>query len=114
MKNYIGPGDVVTVEAPATTTSGDGVLVGVCFGVAIVDAGSGDDVQVQVVGVFELPKLSAQAWTAGDLIYWDDGNSRCTTVDTNVPIGFATEDAANPSSVGRVRLLGMQVGTAIT
>lgn len=114
MKNYIQPGDTITVVAPATITSGDGVLVGLLFGIAVTDAGSGDDVDIKTTGVFELPKVSAQAWTQGAQIYWDDGNSNCTTTDTNVPIGVATAAAANPSAVGYVRLTGQVVGTEMS
>lgn len=114
MKNYIQPGDVVSVVAPSTVTSGDGVKVGLLFGIAMTDAGSGDDVQIKTTGVFSLPKVSAQAWTQGAQIYWDDGNSRCTTVDNNVPIGVATAAADNPSSTGYVRLTGQVVGTVMS
>jgi predicted RecA/RadA family phage recombinase len=109
--NYIQPGDVLEVTAPEATTSGDGTLVGLLFGVALHDADNGAVVRIQTTGVFELPKVSAQAWTVGQLIYWDDGNDRCTTVDTNYAIGVATAVAANPSSTGHVRLLGQIVGT---
>lgn len=34
MKNYVQRGDVITATAPANVTSGDGVLVGLLFGVA--------------------------------------------------------------------------------
>lgn len=103
--NYLQPGDTLTVEAPATVASGDGVLVGLIFGIAITDAASGDDVQIKTTGVFRLPKVSAQAWaTVGLTIYWDDGNSRCTTADTGVPIGVNIATAANPSATGDVRL----------
>ena len=114
MKNYIQPGDVVSVVAPSSTTSGDGVKVGLIFGIAMTDAGSGDDVQLKTTGIFSLPKVSAQAWTQGVQIYWDDGNNRCTTVDNNVPIGVASAAADNPSSTGNVRLTGQIVGTVMS
>lgn len=108
--NFLQPGDTVTVEAPATVSSGDGVLVGLLFGIAVTDAGSGSDVPIKTTGVFRLPKVSAQAWaTVGLTIYWDDGNTRCTTVDTGVPIGVNVATAANPSATGDVRLHGFVV-----
>jgi predicted RecA/RadA family phage recombinase len=62
-------------------------------------------VAVKTRGVFELPKVSAQAWTVGAPIYWDGTAGNATTVTTsNTLIGYATEAAANPSSVGRVRI----------
>jgi predicted RecA/RadA family phage recombinase len=104
-KNFIQPGDTVTVPAPADVSSGDGVLVGSLFGVAQFDAKSGDDVEICTKGVYTLPKTSAQAWTVGAKIYWD--GSKCTTADgsgSNTLIGNALAVAANPSATGVVRL----------
>lgn len=107
MKNYVQPGNTITVNAPADVLSGAGVLVGSIFGVASYDALSGQQVEIAVVGVFDMAKVSAQAWTAGARIYWDDTAKNCTTTaSTNKLIGVAVADAANPSAVGRVRLSG--------
>ena len=35
MKNYIQPGNTITLTAPYDVNSGDGLLVGAIFGVAI-------------------------------------------------------------------------------
>ncbi len=104
-KNFIQPGDTITVPAPADVTSGSGVLVGSLFGVAAFDAKSGDDVEIYTKGLWGLPKTSAQAWTVGAKIYWD--GSKCTTADgsgANTLIGHALAVAANPSATGIVRL----------
>lgn len=106
MKNWVQPGDTVTLAAPYDVVAGAGLLVGHIFGVAAYDALSGVDVEATTVGVFDLAKVSAQAWTQGALIYWDNDDKVCTTVDTGPLIGAATEAAANPSSTGRVRLNG--------
>lgn len=108
MKNYIQPGKTVTVLAPYVLASGAGALVGTLFGVASNAAANGAEVEIVTEGVFELPKLSAQAWTVGALIYWDDTNKWCTTVvGSNVAIGKALAVAANPSATGVVRLSGV-------
>jgi len=57
MKNFVQPGDNLDVVAPATVSSGDGVLVGSIFGVAFEDKASGETVALGVEGVYELPKL---------------------------------------------------------
>jgi predicted RecA/RadA family phage recombinase len=60
-----------------------------------------------VEGVWTMAKTSAQAWTVGARIYWDDTAKLCTTTATsNTLIGVATAIAANPSSTGNVRLNG--------
>ncbi|MFA5352921.1 MAG: DUF2190 family protein, partial [Thermodesulfovibrionales bacterium] len=49
-----------------------------------------------VSGLVEGAKVSAQAWTAGQKIYWDNGNSQFTTAATgNTLAGIANEAAAN-------------------
>ena len=107
MKNYIQPGETVEVTAPAALSSGDGVLVGMLFGVAQTDAANAAQVQIVRRGVFTLPKVSAQAWTQGAKIYWDDTAKLCTTVATaNTVIGAAVLAAANPSATGTVLLDG--------
>lgn len=107
MKNYIQAGDHITLTADADTTSGDGKMIGVIFGVAQETVLSGEPLVLVRKGVFELPKLEAQAWTQGQRIYWDDGNSRCTTsASGNAIIGAAAEVAANPSTTGIVLLDG--------
>jgi len=68
---------------------------------------NGATVEAETAGVFEQAKVSAQAWTVGALIYWDDAAKLTTTVPTsNKLIGTATAVAVNPSAVGRVRLNG--------
>ena len=107
MKNFIQKGDTITLTAPYNVSSGGGLLVGSIFGVASNDASSGNDVETATQGVFSIAKTSAQAWTQGALIYWDDTNKVCTTTSsTNKLVGTATAAAANPSSTGYVRLNG--------
>lgn len=104
-KNFIQPGDTITVTAPADVSSGDLVVVGTLFGVAQFDAKSGDDVEISTKGVYTLPKTSAQAWTQGAKVYWDAENKvLTTTASTNTLIGHAMAIAANPSAAGIVRL----------
>lgn len=108
MKNYIQPGDSLTIVAPADVVSGAGVRAGVLFGVAQHDALSGADLSIATTGVFELAKTSAQAWTLGAAIYFIPTTGLCTTATTtgNLLIGTAAVAAANPSGTGIVRLNG--------
>lgn len=110
MKNFVQHGDTLTVIAPAAVASGEGVLVGSIFGVAVTAADSGADVPIKTTGVFDLPKIGSQEWSAGDLVYWDNANKRCTTVDTgNVLIGAAVAPVPDGAgdTIGRVRLNGV-------
>ncbi|WP_018407923.1 DUF2190 family protein [Methylocystis rosea] len=103
--SFIQSGEAVEFAAPYAVASGAGALIGAIFGVAQTTLGNGERGAFQLCGVWELAKNSAEAWTEGAKIYWDNTNKRCTTTASgNTLIGVATEAAANPSSVGRVRL----------
>ena len=107
MKNYIQPGDVIAVIAPAIVASGAGVLVGSIFGVANAAAGGGASVEVTTRGVFTLPKATGAAWTQGQRLYWDDAAKNVTgTVASNKLIGVAVLAAASGDTIGTVYLTG--------
>jgi len=100
------------INVPAPTggvVSGQGYLIGSMFGVSAVTAAAGVQIALWLVGAYTLNKNPAEAWTAGQLIYWDGTNARCTTTSTggNTKIGVAVATAANPSSTGNVRLNGV-------
>lgn len=103
--NFVQSGDVMTYTAGGTISSGDPVQFGQSFGVALIDATSGNPVEVAMTGVWTLPKVSAQAWTEGALIYWT-GTACTTTATGSLLIGTAAAAAANPSATGVVRLNG--------
>lgn len=106
-KNFIQPGRVVSVIAPAAVDSGELVRVGVLAGVTQHAAAAGTPVEIGTEGVWELAKVSAQAWTAGDAIYASATNLATTAATAgNLLIGVALAAAANPSAVGLVRLNG--------
>ena len=109
MRNFIAVGNVITVVAPAAITSGQGVLVGAMFGVAARDAASGAEAELNVEGVFDLPKAPSQAWTVGQRIYWDDTAKRLTNVvGTNTLVGVVIVFVGGMvgEMTGRVRLNG--------
>jgi predicted RecA/RadA family phage recombinase len=109
MKNYVQPGNTITLTAPYAVASGDGLLVGSIFGVATGSAALGETVEAALVGIFDLKKVASQAWAAGDKVYWDNTNKEATqTATANTLIGIATEAVAGGAGdvIGRVRLNG--------
>jgi predicted RecA/RadA family phage recombinase len=107
MKNLVQKGDSITITAASAGTSGSGLLVGALFGVLMADVQVGEEVELKLVDVCELPKTEAQAWTVGAALYWDDTAKVCTTTEaSNTKIGHAVKAAANPSTLGIVRLSG--------
>ncbi|KQR81177.1 DUF2190 family protein [Sphingomonas sp. Leaf343] len=106
-RNYVQPGQTLTVTAPRTVGSGAGLLIGAIFGVALADAASGTPVEIRRVEVWDLTKTTGEAWTAGQKLYWDNTNFRVTsTAGSNTLIGAATQAQASADTVGRVLLSG--------
>jgi predicted RecA/RadA family phage recombinase len=98
---------VLTLTAPYAVVSGDGMLVGLIFAVATMDAAISTVVEGIVEGVAKINKLSTDVFAVGAAVYWDNTNRRCTsTAAGNTKIGVATVAAANPSSTVTVRLNG--------
>lgn len=107
MKNYVQSGDTLPVAAPYALTSGQGVLVGSLFGVAVSDAAISTEVEIKTIGVFDIAKTAAQAWSVGDRIYWDNATRLATTAaaaGANKLIGVAVQGALAADATGRVRL----------
>ena len=107
MKNYVQPGDVITVVAPYAVTSGQGVLVGSLFGVATCDAANGTNVDIMPEGVFDITALTTDTGTAGTKMYWDNTNKRLTTTSTsNTLVGCLTAAKGSSDTTARVYLDG--------
>lgn len=107
MKNFRNYGKNLTVPAPADVTSGQVVFVGTIFGIASIDAALGTPLVMHTGGVFDLPKIAAEAIGVGDPVYYDASAELVTGDDdtgNNSQIGVAVEVAANPSAIATVRL----------
>ena len=85
MKNFIQPGDVVSLVTPSDVKSWSIVTVGA------------------LTGVFELPKR-AGAVVAGDLAYWADGK---VVAEGELLLGAIVAAAGADSATCRVRLSGI-------
>lgn len=110
MKNFVQPGLTVTVPAPADVSSGEGVIVGAMFGIAASDAAEGEDMDLTLVGVFELPKVAAETVNIGASVHWDAAEKLVTVDDAegdNLKIGVAVTAAVDPSAYVNVRLNGV-------
>ena len=109
MKTYVAPGEVVALTAPSGgVVSGTAYLIGSVVVVALVTAAATEKFSALLTGVADLTKVSAQAWTEGVKVYWDDtAKNFTTTAGANTLAGVAAAAAANPSAKGKVRLDGV-------
>ena len=105
MKNFVQNGDVVTLIAPANVSSGDPVAVGSLFGVAAFDALQGAEVEVALVGVYDL--VCVGPIDAGAPVYWDGSAKKITATEAgNTLVGTALLAVGGGGTVCRVRLGG--------
>ncbi|WP_119154152.1 DUF2190 family protein [Caldimonas tepidiphila] len=108
MRNFLQPGETVTLAAPYAVVAGQGLLVGTLFGVAVSDAANGASVEARTVGVCDLTAVSGDTGSVGSKVYWDNTNRRCTTISTgNTLIGCLLAPKANGQTTMRVRLNGV-------
>jgi len=108
MKNFIQPGNVVTLSAPYNLTSGQGALVGAIFGVAASDALQGTPFEAVRDGVFVLGAVAADTLATGDKVYWDDTAKRITkTATNNVLVGAAAASKSGTEASATVLLDGV-------
>lgn len=111
-KNFVQPGKTITFTAPYQRNTGQAALLGSLVGIALQTVANGIGGEFACEGVWDVDKVSAQAWTAGALIYWDDTAKLFTNVSTsNTRAGVAVLAATNPTATGRVRLNGIATPT---
>jgi len=79
MTNYVQEGKVLNHTVAGTAiSSGDIVELTDLVGVAVTDGAVGEEIAVQVCGVFELAKATG-AVTIGQKLYFDADNDEVTT-----------------------------------
>lgn len=105
MKNMVQKGDVLTLAAPYDVAAGACAKIGDIIGVAVATLLSGISGEFQLVGVFDLLKLTADVVAVGDKLYWDDTNKYLTTTATsNTLAGVATVAAGSSATTVYCRL----------
>ncbi len=108
MRNYVQPGETVTVTAPYALSAGDGCLVGTLFGVAAGTYASGaTTAELVTEGVFDITCLGTDTPSQGAALYWDNTNKRLTTTSSgNTKVGVALLAKASGVTTARIRLNG--------
>lgn len=110
MKNYLVSENQIDVTAGGAITSGEAALIGGILGVASKSGVSGDVIPYLVTGVFYLPKTTAEAWTQGAVLYWDNTTKKLTTTAaSNKLVGCAYAAALAADTFGYCRLNGIAV-----
>jgi len=89
-------GDVINIIADADYVVGQPINFGARVGIASTDVLTGDEVALQLEGVFEFTAVTADTIALGDAIYLDNvgGIEATTTATSNKKIGYATTEKA--------------------
>ena len=103
MRNFVEPGNTITVIAPAAVTSGQVVIVGSIAGVATNNADVGKELELSVEGVFDLGKVPADALAAGAIAKADPATGIVGTAGTK-NIGWVLSAAGAGATTVRVKL----------
>jgi len=112
MKNFVQPGNVLDLVAPAGgVVSGMPVVIGSIFAVPQVDAMDGDVFAGVVEGVVLLPKAATIAPAQGTPMFWDAVALSATSTSAAglYPIGVCTAQASAADIEVMVRLNGVAV-----
>ncbi len=111
MNNFIQPGDVLELTAPAGgVVSGTPYKIGQLLVVAADTKAAGELFRGKTSGVFQITKAGTQAWTEGALVYWDDVGAEFTTTATGnllAGVAVAAVGAGAGETTGIVRLQGI-------
>lgn len=116
MNNFIKPGIILTLTAPAGgVVSGAPVRVGSIVVIATNTVAVGLPFEGDTEGVFLVPKIAGVAWTEGMLIYHDSAaNNFGTAVGaTTMRVGCAAIAALAGDVTGYVRLHGVPAPLAV-
>lgn len=104
-KNYVQPGDTLTVPAPKSgMLPGDVYSVGALTGVVVgVDPNEPTRLDVGTRGVYELPKVSADAFAIGDVAFLS-ATGLATKTSGTARLGVVVEAAGAGAATVKVKL----------
>jgi predicted RecA/RadA family phage recombinase len=104
MKNFIQPGDDITVIAPTGgVTAGQLVVIKALVGVATCSAAAGAQVEISTEGVFDLQKNAPDVFNVGDVAKIGAGSNIIAVAGT-LGVGWVTTAAVAGSATVRVKL----------
>ena len=110
MKNFVQNGHNVDFIAPAGgVVSGVVLVIGPLIVVPATTAAEGMPFSGWIEGVYNLPAAvhaSTQAWTTGQLLYWDAAAKVFTITEAgNKKAGVAAAPKASAVAVGAIKLI---------
>jgi predicted RecA/RadA family phage recombinase len=103
--NYVQRGEAIDFTNTGSTDikANDVVSLATRIGVAGCDIPVGATGSVHVIGVYDIPASTTEAFTVGQAVYWKNG---ALTSDSTgaVPAGWVVEAKPTAKSVARVKI----------
>jgi predicted RecA/RadA family phage recombinase len=93
MKNFLQPGNVVSVRAPRALKSGDGFVLGKLFGIAANDVAINLVAEAMIEGVVALKKAAGVVPNEGDAVLFDE-TTQTIVATGGKSIGYCVEGSA--------------------
>ena len=104
MRNFVQPGDVITLTMTADTVSGQLINIGKFTGVCANDALNGTENEVAVMGVYTLSKVPGDAYTQGQALHMNPATGLVDATGGTVLFGVAVAAAGAGANTVVVRL----------
>ncbi|HEY1190586.1 MAG TPA: DUF2190 family protein [Gemmata sp.] len=112
MNSFVHKGQRVPYTNATGSTIASGTVVRIVtgtsgiIGIAVADIANGSAGELEVQGVHELDKTTGQAWTLGQVLYWNPSTSKLTSTSSTAytRAGRCGEAAASAATVGKVSL----------
>ncbi|OLN21408.1 hypothetical protein BTO30_14910 [Domibacillus antri] len=103
--SYIHRGETIDYKNNGTAEIKSNDVVGLAtrIGVAGCDIPVGSAGSVHVIGVFDLPAVTTEAFTVGQAVYWD-GTALSSNATGTVPAGWIIEAKAAAGAVARLKI----------
>jgi predicted RecA/RadA family phage recombinase len=103
MKNFVQPGESLTVASAAAQTAGNVFVSGKLFGVVANSTEANEDVVIRTCGVYDLAK-DASTFALGALVYATAAGQATSTSAGNTLIGVSVKSAATGDTTVRTLL----------
>lgn len=100
---YSNTGSAITAKDVVPLVVGSSGCVGIAINDIAATSGTGP---VQIDGVWTLPKATGEAFTLGQMLYWDDSNNNLTGTSSSTfyRVGRATAAAASAATTAPVKV----------
>ena len=114
MNNYVQRGDVLSFTAAADLAGGEVLVLGNTIGVVAADVANGGAGELNLTGVYTVPKVSGAVIAKGDSLTWDasagafdDNAATPESGDITGPACIAWEAAGNGVTSLQVKFTGV-------